>query len=151
MCFRGQLCCSNISTPFFTFTQDRESIAYPYMDFQKSTDINIDIHDFWMSVLSYPFKFWYPHLISKEGCQCKDILQWIFVNNKYSWMDIHVLRILFFNCPCFYGYPCGYPWISIDIHAFTCYGFSIQGTKVYRSILRTFATLGLPLLLLIMA
>jgi len=32
-----------------------------------------------------------------------------------------------FNYPCFYGYPFGYPWISMDIHALTCYGFSIQG------------------------
>ena len=27
----------------------------------------------------------------------------------------------------FYGYPFGYPWISMDIHALTCYEFSIQG------------------------
>jgi len=27
----------------------RESIANPCMDFQKSTDINMDIHDFWIS------------------------------------------------------------------------------------------------------
>ena len=26
-----------------------------------------------------------------------------------------------------YGYPFGYPWISMDIHVLTCYGFSIQG------------------------
>ena len=31
------------------------------------------------------------------------------------------------SIPCFYGYPFGYPWISMDIHALTCYGSSIQG------------------------
>jgi len=31
------------------------------MDFQKSTDINMDIHDFWMSVFNYPYKRGYPH------------------------------------------------------------------------------------------
>jgi len=39
----------------------RESIANPYMDFQKSTDINMDIHDFWMSVFNYPYKRGFPH------------------------------------------------------------------------------------------
>jgi len=34
----------------------RESTANPCMDFQKSTDINMDIHDFWMSVFNYPYK-----------------------------------------------------------------------------------------------
>ena len=42
-------------------------------------------------------------------------------------MDIHVLWISVFNYPCFYGYPFGYHWISMDIHALTCYGFSTQG------------------------
>ena len=39
----------------------RESIANPFMDFQKSTDINMDIHDFSMSVFKYPYKRGYPH------------------------------------------------------------------------------------------
>ena len=39
----------------------RESIANPCMDFQKSTDINMDIHDFLMSVFNYPYKRRYPH------------------------------------------------------------------------------------------
>jgi len=39
----------------------RESIANLCMDFQKSTDINMDIHDFWMSVFNYPYKRGYPH------------------------------------------------------------------------------------------
>jgi len=30
--------------------------AYPYVDFQKSTDINMDIPDFWMLVFNYPYK-----------------------------------------------------------------------------------------------
>jgi len=44
-------------------------------------------------------------------------------------MDIHVLWISIFNYPCFYGYPFGYPWISMDIHVLTCHGFSIQGLE----------------------
>jgi len=39
----------------------REFIANPCMDFQKSTDINMDIYDFWMSVFNYPYKRGYPH------------------------------------------------------------------------------------------
>jgi len=31
------------------------------------------------------------------------------------------LWISVFNYPCLYGYPFGYPWISMDIHALTCY------------------------------
>jgi len=42
-------------------------------------------------------------------------------------MDVHVLWISVFNYPCFYGHLLGYPWISMDIHALTCYGFSIHG------------------------
>ena len=41
-------------------------------------------------------------------------------------MDIHVLWIPVFNYLCCYGYPFRYPWISMDIHALTCYGFSTQ-------------------------
>jgi len=29
-----------------------------------------------------------------------------------------------------YGYPFGYPWISMYIHALTCCGFSIHGLEV---------------------
>jgi len=39
----------------------RESIANPYMDFQKSTNIDMDIHDFRMSVFNYAYKRGYPH------------------------------------------------------------------------------------------
>ena len=39
----------------------RESIANLCMDFQKSTDINMDIHDFWMLVFTYPYKRGYQH------------------------------------------------------------------------------------------
>jgi len=35
----------------------RESIAYPYMDFQKFADI----HDFWVSVFNDPCKCGCPH------------------------------------------------------------------------------------------
>jgi len=57
----------------------------------------------------------------------RGILQLISVEHKYPWVDIHVLWISVFMYPCFYGYPFGYRWISMDIHALICYGFSIQG------------------------
>jgi len=41
------------------------------------------------------------------------------------------LWISVLNYPCFYGYPYGYPCISIDIHALTCYGFSVQVFFIY--------------------
>jgi len=106
----------------------RESIAYPYMDFQRSTDINMDIHYFYVS-LQLSIKVWISTLISKQGYPFKDILQWISVNNKYPWMDIYVLWISDFNYWCFYGYPFGNPWISMDIHTLTCYGSSILGRQ----------------------
>jgi len=46
----------------------REFMAYPYMDFQKFTDINMDIHDFWISVFNYTYESGYPH-----GYPSKDI------------------------------------------------------------------------------
>jgi len=54
------------------------------MGFQKSTDINMDIHDFWMSVFNYPYKCGYLHRYPSRDIICKDILQWISVNNKHS-------------------------------------------------------------------
>jgi len=54
----------------------RESMANPCMDFQKSTDINMNIHDFWMSVFNYPYKrkcpHWYPST-SMQGHSAMDI------------------------------------------------------------------------------
>jgi len=81
-------------------------------------------------ILQLSIQAWISILMSKHGYQCKDIPQWISVNNKYPWMDVHVLWISVFNYPCFYGYPFGYPWISMDIHASTCYWFSIQGCNM---------------------
>ena len=52
----------------------RESIAYPCMDFQKSTDINMDIHDFCMTVFKYPYKCRYPHWYPSKDIHVKDIL-----------------------------------------------------------------------------
>ena len=43
------------------FSLVRESTANPWMDFQKSTDVNMDIHDFWMLVFNYSYKRGYPH------------------------------------------------------------------------------------------
>ena len=62
---------------------------HPYMEFQKSTDINMDILDFWILVFYEYFRFldislrllvlsiqvWIFTLISKQGYPCKDILQ----------------------------------------------------------------------------
>jgi len=63
-----------------------------------SVDIHIDIQA-WISMHGY----------SAMGIR----------KQKISIMDIHVLRMSVFNYPCFYGYPFGYPCISMDIHAFT--------------------------------
>ena len=96
---------------------------------------SISIHGF-TKIQNYPHGYpWFLYVslllsiqvlistfISKQGYPCKDILQWISVKHKYQWMDTH-LWISVFNYSCFYGYP----WISMDIHAWTCYGFSIQG------------------------
>jgi len=117
---------------YVLITLVRESIAYPYMDFQKSMDTHIDIHDFWISP-QLSISVWISTLISKPGYPCKDILLWISLNNKDPWMDIHVLWISVFNYPWFYGYPFGYPWISIDIYTLTCNVFTIQGKYVSAS------------------
>jgi len=59
-------------------------------------------------------------------------------------MDIDVLWIPVVNYPCFYGYPFGYPWISMDIYALTCYGSSIQGYYVKRVVARSSLPIGPP-------
>jgi len=50
-----------LSSKITKLFQDRESIAYPYMDFQKSTDINRDIYDFLILAFNYTYKCGYPH------------------------------------------------------------------------------------------
>ena len=40
--------------------------------------------------LQLSIQVWISTEISKQGYPCKDILQWISVNNIYPWMDIHV-------------------------------------------------------------
>jgi len=103
------------------------------MDFKISTDINMDILIFGCqySIIhtSMDINIDIQAGISRGIYPCKDILQWISVNNKHPLIDINVLWISVFNYsyPCFYGHPFGYPWISVDIHAPTWYGFSIQG------------------------
>jgi len=54
-----------------------------------------------MSVFNYPQKFDIQAGISKE---------------IYSTIDIHVVWISVFNCPCFMDIL-GFPWISMDILA----------------------------------
>jgi len=61
----------------------------------------------------------------------------VSVNNKFPRMDINVLWISVFKYPCFYGYPFGYSWISVDIHVLTNHGFSIQGDYEARSSVHT--------------
>jgi len=41
--------------------------------------------------------------------------------------NIHVFVGIRGYHPCFYGCKFGCSWISMDIHALTCYGFSTQG------------------------
>jgi len=53
----------------------RESIANPRMDFEKLTDINMDVHDFWMSVFNYPYKRGYPHGYPSTDIQARISLQ----------------------------------------------------------------------------
>jgi len=67
--------------------------------------------------LQLSIQVWISTEISKQGYPCKDILQWISVNNKYPRMDIHVymdislqlsmlLWISIWISLDFYGYPC---------------------------------------------
>jgi len=86
------------------------------MDFQKSTDINMDIHDFWMSVFNYPYKCGYPHNIQArifmQGHSAMDIHeQKISMNGNQCFMDISIqlcmiLWISIWISLDFYGYPC---------------------------------------------
>jgi len=77
----------------------RESIAYPCMDFQKSTDIIMDIHDFWMSVFNYPYKCGYPHWYPSNDIHVRtlcngyalkiNIYEWIYTFYGYQSSIIH--------------------------------------------------------------
>jgi len=68
---------------------------------------------------------------------CKDIWQWVSVEGiSMNWypcfMDIclQISKLLWISIwifKYFYGYLFGYPNIFMDTHAWTCYGFSIQG------------------------
>jgi len=77
----------------------------------------MDIHDFLDVSLQLSIQEWISTLISKQGNPCKDILQWISVNDKNPWIDINVfmdislhlfllLWISIWICIDFYGYPC---------------------------------------------
>jgi len=93
----------------------RESVAYPCMNFRKSTVIHTDIHDVWMSAFNlhtsvdihiniqageyiqgYPYKIIYARIL----------MQW------YSTMDYYGTWISTNGHQCFYGYqssnPCFY-------------------------------------------
>jgi len=87
--FSGLQCHPLLNLIRKTITLVRVSIVYPYMDFQKSTDINMDIYDFWMSVFNYPYRFGYPHLYPSRDIHARTFCNGS-VNDKYPWMDIHV-------------------------------------------------------------
>ena len=59
-------------SPIQRETLVRESIAHPCMCFQKSSDINMDIQDFWMAVFNYPYKREISTLISMQGHSAMD-------------------------------------------------------------------------------
>ena len=67
---------------------------------------------------------WISTLISMQGHSEMDIRKQYISMNGLN--ESRLLWILVFNYPSLYGYPFGYPWISMGIHALTCYGFSIQ-------------------------
>jgi len=86
------------------------------MDFQKSTDINMDIHGFWMSVFNYPHKRGYPHWYPST-----DIHARTFRNGYPLTINLHKLISMFMDISLqlsmllwisiwiyldFYGYPC---------------------------------------------
>jgi len=48
-------------------------MAYPYMDFQKSSDINMDISVFFEFSLQLSIQVWISTLISKQGHSEMDI------------------------------------------------------------------------------
>jgi len=79
--------------------------------------------------LQLSMQVWISKLISKQGYPFKDNLQWIAVEHEYPRMDIDVLCISVWFYPCSFGYPL----IFVDILAWTCYGFSIQG--IFRAII----------------
>jgi len=120
------------------FWKEEFLIRHSYHDNPGPRINSISIHGF-LKIHGYPYGYswfldvslqlsmqvWISSLISNPGNPCKDILRWISVKNKCPWMDIHVW-ISVFNYPCFQWYPCGNPLISMDVHAWTCYGFSIQ-------------------------
>jgi len=56
-------------------------------------------------------------LISKQGYSYKDILKWISVEHGNQQIDLM-----------FCGYQPSITHAFMDIHAWTCYGFSIQGS-----------------------
>jgi len=104
----------------------QEFIAYPYMDFQNHGYPYGYPWFFYVSI-QLSMHLWVPTLISKHGYPNMDIHIRTFYNvleHEYPRMNIHVLWKSVSNYPWFY---LGYPLIYRDIHAWTCYGFSIQG------------------------
>ena len=84
----------------------RKSIAYPYMDFRKSTVIHLDTHEFWMSLYDFPYykceyPQWYPS---------KDIHARTFYNGRPWNMNIHERTNVF------YEYQSSIIHIFINIH-----------------------------------
>jgi len=85
------------------------------MDFQKSTNINMDIHIFWMS-----FSIIHRSVGIHIGIQAGISMQGPSSINKYSLLATHVFIDISLQLSMIL-------WTSMDIRALTCYGFSIQG------------------------
>jgi len=95
------------------FVPGPRTIANLYMDFQKSTDINMDIHDFWMSVFNYPCKCGYPHWYQRT-----DILARTFRNGYPKTINIHKWISIFYGyqSSIFHAIIHASMYIHLDIH-----------------------------------
>ena len=94
----------------------RESMANPCMDFQKSMDINMDIHDFWITVFNYPYKLGYPHWYPST-----DIHARTFCNGYPYTINIHKLISMFlWICLQLSMLLWICLWISLDFYGYPC-------------------------------
>ena len=68
----------------------RESIANPCLDFQKSTDINMDIHVFMGISLQLSMFLWISNWISLDfyGYPCIDLLWILHQGSRFRYLTI---------------------------------------------------------------
>jgi len=121
------------------------------MDSEKITDINMDIHNFWMSVPLSMQVHVDIHIdiqagISMQGHPSMDIRKTINIHERISMF----LWIAVFNYPCFHGYPFGYPWIyghpCIDLLWILDPGLAITISKRSRRVLSVDAVINRTIL-----